>query len=1141
MDATEAARQEAERIHQQAIAAGGDPRMLFDFVCQEAARRDLDVYLLPVGDPQLKGGQAALDSQAGIILYEDSGSEFDRAFLIAHELGHVILEGGIQDAVTDHVEPDRSAEDAPVGIEKVLDYGAKERREVRMDLFAREFLLPRSLVRRLHLQDGWSSTDIASNFGAPLPVVQQQLLDALLLPEILPTETTTDSGTPQVPDPTQSLAAEHRGSAFQLQAGPGTGKTRTLVSRIESLLEEGVNPTTILVLTFSNKAANELNERLSAGNPTVAAAMWIGTFHAFGLDIIRRFHDKLGLPPNPRLIDKSEAIELLEDELPRLPLRHYRNLWDPTLDTSDMLNAISRAKDEVVDASEYRALAQAMVSNSNNDTEAVIRAEKSLEVALLFELYEQLMASRHMIDFGDLVAQPVRLVETNDDVRQALQTRHQHILVDEYQDVNRASIRLLKAIVGEGKNLWVVGDARQSIYRFRGASATNMARFASDFPDAKICQLGINYRSSQEIIEVFSTFANTMKASTGALPLQLAAYRGSLDHKPELRVVKSTDDEISAVASAIREQHERGIPFYKQALLCASNARLSEFAEGLEAMGIPILHLGSIFERPEIKDLLALLSILSDPYATGLIRVSTISSHEMSLQEVVHITQNLRERKLGSLDWREISAQLPNLTPNSQVSLSKINELFAGMSPTDNPWNVLVTWVIDRLGMAKALYSANDSQSRMKGLALWQFLNFCRRQPKGTGIPSVRLLERIRRLLLLSEDRGLRQMPGAAEGIDAVRLMTIHASKGLEFDVVHIPGMVTSGLPRNNTPPRCLPPDGLIHGSEGMTGLEAVKAGHNEEEECIFFVALSRARDRLFLYASSIQANGRKRNLSKFISPINYLLFTPTNPSQLSALVKTPTNVEINWEKKPTWTESQANLFERCPRRFLYTHILKLGGNRTETAFMKMHNVVSEVFEWLKTVHDTTTPAHEEIEARFEEAWLSKGALDHGYAEDYRQIGLCLINYLIETRRNGVRVPVEPLSLGLAEGDILVMPDSISRDEHGQIVVGRVKTGKPRSNNTFDDIEYTILHLAAVEAYGGTAQVEVTYLTSETQIPVSLSTTKLETRRQKVQSILQGIHSGDFPANPEPRICPRCPNFFICGEPPGGTFAIKKL
>ena len=120
---------------------------------------------------------------------------------------------------------------------------------------------------------------------------------------------------------------------------------------------DGVDPTTILVLTFSNKAANELCERIAASNSLAAAAMWIGTFHAFGLDIVRRFHDRLALPPDPRLIDRTEAIELLEDEFPRLDLKHYRNLWDPALDLSDMLSAISRAKDEVVDAAGYRALA----------------------------------------------------------------------------------------------------------------------------------------------------------------------------------------------------------------------------------------------------------------------------------------------------------------------------------------------------------------------------------------------------------------------------------------------------------------------------------------------------------------------------------------------------------------------------------------------------------------------------------------------------------------------------------------------------------------------------------------------------------------------------------------------------------------
>ncbi|PTQ77321.1 superfamily I DNA/RNA helicase [Nitrosomonas oligotropha] len=1140
MDATEAARREAERIHQAAVAAGDDPWRLLDFVRREAVRRELDVYALPSGDSQLKGGRAAFDSQAGIILYEDTGSEFDRAFLIAHELGHVVVEGGTQDVVTEQVEPERSVEDAPVGIEKVLDYGARERREIRMDLFARELLLPRSVVRHLHVCDGCSSADIATRLGVPLQVVQQQLLDALLLPEDSSTESFAVPAEALVPDSTQIAAAEHRNGAFQLQAGPGTGKTRTLVRRIESLLAEGVDPVSILVLTFSNKAANELSERLAASNPTAAAAMWIGTFHAFGLDIVRRFHDKLGLPSDPRLVDRSEAIGLLEDEMPRLPLRHYRNLWDSALDLSDMLQAISRAKDEVIDAAGYRTLAQVMADNAGHDEDATMRAEKCLEVALLFETYERLMAAKQLIDFGDLVALPVRLVETDAEVRVALKVRHQHVLVDEYQDVNRASVRLLRAIVGDGRNLWVVGDARQSIYRFRGASATNMAQFAVDFPDAQMRQLGVNYRSGREVIEVFTAFSGTMKASADALPLQLMADRGVLNVRPEFRVARSTEDEISAVAAVIQAQQKAGIPYRKQALLCASNARLSEIAEGLEARGIPVLHLGSLFERPEIKDLLALLSMLTDPHAVGLVRAATMSAHEMPLQEVMQIIEHLRESKAAALYWRQAGEKLPSLAAESQAALSRVADLFSGLNPMGNPWTILTTWVIDRLELAKTLHLARDPQSRMKGLALWQFLNFCRSQPSEAGIPSVRLLDRIRRLVLLSEDRGLRQLPGVAESIDAVRLMTIHGSKGLEFDIVHIPGMVTSGLPRNNMAPRCVPPDGLIHGSQGMTGLEAVKAGHDEEEECLFFVALSRARDRLFLYASSVQADGKVRNPSRFIPSINHLLVHPANPAQRNRAARPATTVGITWEEKPVWTENQVNLFERCPRRFLYTHVLKLGGRRTETAFMKMHNVVSDVFDWLKTVHETTTPSESELSLRFEEAWQAKGPADHGYAEDYRRIGRRLVDYLIETRSNGIRSPVAPLSLGWAEGDILVKPDSVARGDRGQIVVGRVKTGKPRLK-AFDDIEYTILHLAAVQAYGGQTQVEVTYLTSETTESMSISARKLETRRQKVQNIVQSVRSGDFPLKAEARACPRCPSFFICGELPDGAVTIKNL
>ena len=575
-------------------------------------------------------------------------------------------------------------------------------------------------------------------------------------------------------------------------------------------------------------------------------------------------------------------------------------------------------------------------------------------------------------------------------------------------------------------------------------------------------------------------------------------------------------------------------------MLCASNARLNAIAEGLEARGIPALHLGSLFERPEIKDLLALLSLATDPRAAAMVRVATMARHQMPLKDVMRVIERLRTTNPASLDWLAIHAGVDGLTDGSREALSRLSALFAGVNASTDPWLLLAGWTIDGLGLAKTLYLAGDPQSRMQSLAVWQFLNFCRRQPRGQGMPVVRLLDRVRRLVLLAEDRGLSQLPRSAENIEAVRLMTIHGSKGLEFDVVHLPGMVTSGLPRNNVPPRCLPPDGLIHGSEGLTGIEAVKAGHDEEEECLFFVALSRARDRLQLYAYARQADGRTRSASKFIAPIDRLLVRPVPVPLQAGSTSTGTPLAITWQGRPQWTDIQVNLFERCPRRFLYTHVLRLGGRRTETAFMKMHNVVSDVFDWLKREHETTSPTVDELAARFEEAWCSKGATEHGYAEDYRRIGKRLVDFLIESRNRDVAAPAPPISLGWAEGEILVTPDGVAHGAGGRVTVRRVMTGKQRSN-AFDDIEYTILQLAAVQAYGPHAQVEVTYLTSETIQPMEITSRKLESRREKLQAFLQAMQAGQFPSKPEARSCPRCPHFFLCGELPGGGWVQEKL
>jgi len=287
-----------------------------------------------------------------------------------------------------------------------------------------------------------------------------------------------------------------------------------------------------------------------------------------------------------------------------LGLRHYRNIHDPTPIIGDMLAAISRAKDEVVDPDEYAELAGRMAPGEDS--------ERASEVAQVYRAYETLKSRTNCIDFGDLVSMPVRLLEGDPKIRAYFQGRYEHLLVDEYQDVNRASVRLLKALSPDGRNLWAVGDAKQSIYRFRGASSFNMGLFGTkDFPGAAGGKLEMNYRSTPEVVDAFSKFATDMRA--GGRDSGLHADRLGGGHPPELRVFATRESESAALASAIEEMRLDGHAYRDQAVLCTGNERLSKTARELERLGIPVLFLGSLFERPEVKDLLSLLSILADP------------------------------------------------------------------------------------------------------------------------------------------------------------------------------------------------------------------------------------------------------------------------------------------------------------------------------------------------------------------------------------------------------------------------------------------------------------------------------------------------------------------------------------------------
>ena len=1135
MGPVELGRQRAAELHDALVRLGGDPTRPYEFIRREADRRDIEIRAYRPGDTLLGGGRALYDENARVIRHEDTGDAFLNAFLIAHEIGHAEYGGHVDLSPTRDVDMARSGGPAATGADRVIDYSKRARQEVQMDLFARELLFPRALARRWYLDEGWSASEIANRLQAPYDMVAVQLFDALLLPPIASVETKPRK--PNTLNSEQEDAAKHLGGPLLLRAGPGTGKTQSLVGRLEFLKKQAVDPASVLVLTFSNKAAEEMSDRALTIWPEAAGTAWIGTFHSFGLDIVRRFHDRLKLPVEPRLIDSTEAIALLEDEFARLDLQYFKDLWDPTDKLREILGAISRAKDEVVDAERYTALGKSMRGSVQTEAE-IASAERCLEVAQVYVAYEGVKASRGAVDFGDLVALPTMLLESDSSVRNELRGRYAHVLVDEYQDVNRASVRLLKALKPDGQGLWVVGDAKQAIYRFRGASSFNITRFGGeDFAQAQVKSLTTNYRSYQEICDSFVGFARGGMIAAER-DVETKALRGKSGSRPVFVSVGTRDHEIDEIAARIRVAQEGGFSYKEQAVLCKGNDRVSQIAHGLEERGIPVLFLGPLFDRPEVKEALAVLSLLTDPRAMGLACTAAVPEFAMTIDDVAACAAHLAEvAALRPLDWTRELAGVASLSAQGRAGLGAIVNALEGLSPEATPWRAFASVFLDNTRLA-ARVSRDAVQGRpLPAIALWQLQNFLRSvRIEHKGYPITGLLEHIRRLVILADERDLRDLPSAAQTLDAVRLMTIHASKGLEFKVLHLPSLTKGSLPSAASRTRALPvPDGMIEGAPD--GAEALRDAHDQELECLFFVALSRAEDQLILYSPSLQTNGRKQNRSPFIDRIAGWLETQNPISKLTQACSGSEVVKVSFEAPLRLSPSQLALYESCPRRFLYAHVLKLGGRRRETAFMKMHLAVQAIVDDLLALEGTAL-SEVEIDALFERRWVALGPTDHGYAESYKGAARRLIAFLGQLRAGETPEARESFVLDVGDAQIVVQPDERTRTGDGRVVLRRIRTGRKTSNAT-DTLDAAAYQLAA----GSHGEIEFVFLSDESRIPVGMTERKLNSRKARIGDTAAAIRAGEFPADPDrpSRTCPRCPYFFICTQPPPGRLTKKNL
>lgn len=1137
-----------------------------------AAERETGVSRVPLaaGDALLDGGDAVYDPEPRLIWYNRQVEPELVAMYQAHEYAHLWLgHAGRSHCDTRDLDPESPDEPVPLGVHRVEGYSPKERRERDANVFARELLLPTDLLRRWFIEEGLCAAKVAEHVGVPLGVVYHQLAYAVFVGDPPRTEPrlAAERGTAEVGRPTDenarasaseflaSLDPSQRGAAcveqgpVLVEAGPGTGKTRTLVGRVLHLLDRGVDPRGILALTYSNKAAEEMRERVALVAPEASPLIWMGTFHAFGLELLRKYGSRIGLPTDPPVVDPVDAVFLLEQDLPGLALDHYQHLPEPTRYLKPILAAVSRAKDELATPDDYERAAAAMRAAATDD-DAVQAAEKAAEVAHVYRVYQAALEARGALDFGDLIARSVALLgDESHEVRASVRESYPHVLVDEYQDVNRASAILLAAVAGDGRGLWVVGDARQSIYRFRGAAPSNMARFTEDFPGGRVLRLSTNYRSQPPVVAAVSRFAEGMPAIPGV------EFRPWIAHRPheagavEMEIAANAGAEGRGIAGEIRRHHERGVQYSEQAVLCRSHTNLARVGAALETAGIPVLYLGDLFERAEVRDMLALLSLACDGDGRGLVRVGRFPEYAIPLADVRATLRFAREQNLPFPQALARAGALPPdgtpLSTAGQLGVARLAEHLHDLCYGSEAWTMLSRHLLERSNYARRLAGDTTLAGRQRRLALYQFLQFAyeqRRRGRGIGAglskggkedPKRGFLRFVRRLAMLGDDTQLRQVPEWAATIDAVRLMTVHASKGLEFPVVYVPALGTGMFPLSPKWNACPVPPALL--GEGRDA----RAEHEREEECLFFVAISRARDFLYLSrALTYDKRGSKKSPSGFLARLDPMLPRPSGgntPTWVDAGPDDMADDAVFEAPAPgTFNARALDTYLSCPRRFLYEIVLGLRATRDDSAYLEMHGCVHEVTRWVaERVGQGETVDAAQTNQQLAEAWNQRGPRDHPYEPLYRAAAEALVATALKeaSRRQGRGTQSRPeWTMTLPNGSVTVVPDEVDlTDEQGRpaVVVRRVRTGRPSKSETERPV-YALLHAAAAQAHGEGARVEISYLATGTTEHVSLTDKSLKSRVGKYDEAMAAIKRGEFPAKPDEHDCPRCAQYFIC-------------
>jgi DNA helicase-2/ATP-dependent DNA helicase PcrA len=654
-------------------------------------------------------------------------------------------------------------------------------------------------------------------------------------------------------NPEQREAVEHYEGPLLVLAGAGSGKTRVLTTRIVRLiLEHAVPPQRILAVTFTNKAAGEMRSRIRTMLGAEPAGMWMGTFHAVGARMLRRHADKVGWSQSFSIFDADQALRQIKR------VQEDLNIDPKRFNPQAMRSQISAAKNKLISP-------QAFAQANEKSFDIFVR-----NVTRVYGAYQTALKAQNALDFDDLLVKPVELLENHQEVLEHYRYRFAFILVDEYQDTNRAQFRFLELLASEHQNLMVVGDDDQSIYRFRGADIRNILDFEQTFPGAHVIRLEQNYRSTETILNAANAVISENTERKGKT---LRTERAGGD-KVTLVETADENDEARWIVEEVEARYQDGPSLHNYrdfAILYRTNAQSRALEDGFRRRSVPYQIVGGVrfYERREIQDVLAYLRLVSNPRDEGAFeRVVNYPRRGIGDKSVDALRAWAKQQGIGLLEAAERAEEADDVPPAGARGLARFAALIRKYSARASSARVgeLLQELLEELDLLRLLAEegpeGEDRAENVKELVAGA-LDFDAEVQgdleEGEVDTFTELDLFLQRVALVADVD--RHDPDA----DAVTMMTLHNAKGLEFPVVFVTGME----------------DGLFPLSRSYD-----EPAELEEERRLFYVGITRAEDKLYL----LHARRRRRAgeyVDGYLSP-----FAASVPEQLVEKKKSPTLVQ---------------------------------------------------------------------------------------------------------------------------------------------------------------------------------------------------------------------------------------------------------